>query len=872
MSPPKYPLRFLYWFCKPDLLEEIEGDLNEEFEERIGRLGLKKARWLYAWQVLTFFRPYTIKSLNIPVLNFIPMYSHYGKIAFRNFVRQKLHTTINVLSLAIGIACATLIYLYLQNEWSFDSYHEKADDIYRISRAWYDDNGNIAESSAVQSLPFGITIAEDLPEIQQMARFYESRGYIKQGEVKYEEEFLMADPAALQIFTFKPIYGNLDKALESPNELVLSEKMATKYFGKTNPAGQALQIYYARELHEFTVKAVVENPPENSTVKFDFMLPFEFLLKRDEIQEYNHWGINFLPTYVLLDPNTNMEALNEKLPALRASYFEGKKASRRDSLYTASYYFQPLKDIHFNTEIKGVLSPSINPQYAYILGGIGLAILLLACINFMILAVGRSARRAREIGLRKVVGAKKRQLMAQFLSEAVILSMLGLWLGIAFVGLALPTFNELAEKQLVLEQLLQLDAILILVGVTVLSGLIAGSYPAFLLSNFRTVSSLRNQYKLGGTNLFTRILVSMQFSMSIVLIIGTLVMTHQIQYLNNKSLGFDEEELMVVHRQGAVDAETFYQTYKDRLTQNPRVVNLSATTPVFTKGIISSNFQYNGGEIPYNIIFVDANYIKTMGMKMAMGRDFNPELASDSTQNIIINEAFADALGIEDIIGKRIKGLENADYVDPVVVGVVQNFHFSSLREEVSPVWLAMNDYSFNHLLIRIQTGEVRTTISEIENIWNEMAQDVPFKYSFMDEDLASQYESEERWRKVVNAAAVLAIFISCMGLFGLVALSVAGRTKEIGIRKVLGASLGQLSLTLSKEFSVLILIAFVIAIPIGWYLSTEWLQNFAYRIAVSPALFMLAGLMILGIFLLTMSYHIIKAGRANPIDALRHE
>jgi len=875
IQPPKIARAFLHWYCNEELVEEIEGDINEEFNQKVKSSGIRKASWHYIKQVIQFFRPFTLKKekTNYTHINYIIMFGNYFKISLRNIANQKLFAFINILSLAIGLCCSILIYLFIQDEYSFDKMHEKGANIYRINKVSYNQSGDKVMVSPAQPMPFGRQIKQDLIEFEKSTRLEQRQGYIIDDNNFFSETFLFAEPEIFEIFSFNYLAGNKRAALNDKYSVVLSRDRALKYFGKTDAIGEEITIFYGGKNHLFTVSGVVEDIPRNSTVRFEVLLPFEFLASETSASNYrDYWRMAFLVVYTWIPEDVDLDQLRQKLPGIREQHYLEAKDPYSNSDHILSYELQPLWDVHFNQENGGVLTLSSNPKYSYILGAIAVSILIIGCFNFMLLSIGNSAKRSREIGLRKVIGGTRRQVVWQFLSEAILMSFIGFMLAILFTYLLIPIFNDLAGKSLEFANVFYPETIIGLLAITFLTGILAGSYPAFVISGIKITYSLQNKFKLGGSNYFTKSLITVQFILSIWLIIGALVMKSQIHFLNSKHLGFNKEHLLIIQRNN-VPINKFYNHYKIRLVDNPRIVNISGTNPAFTHGGFSSDFEYKNETIPYNIFFVDANYIKTLEMKITSGRDFISGLSSDSTESIIVNEAFVKALGWDDPIGKPVLGLENAGYENPTIIGVVEDFNFRSLEYEVGPIWLALDsEDSFNELLIRINPDNISQTISELDAIWKEIASDIPFEYSFSDQDMTALYESEERWSSIVNYSSVLAVVVACLGLFGLMTLTTASMKKEISIRKVLGASLYNIVHILSRGYVSLILLAILFSIPASIIIMEKWLANFAYRIDLTWQYFFFASAIIVLIVMVTISYESLKSAFSNPVRGLRNE
>jgi len=804
------------------------------------------------------------------------MLKNYLKIAFRNLRKQKVYAFINVVGLAVGIAFCALIFLYVRDELTFDRFHEKADRIVRVTLQEKAPDGSVESEWTWQPMPLAAALQADLPEVEHTVRLFDQPHFIRYGDKTFEESTVFADPAIFDVFSFPLRRGDPATALSDLNSIVLSDQAARKYFGDEDPMGRTMSIRLGDAYQDVVVTGIVEAIPHSASVRFDYLLPFaklsdayEWIRSRTE-----RWNASSFYVYALLRDNTTRADVQAKMPAFRAKYYPDEETRMRDEgRWTGegaprAYRLQPLAEIHLNPAVIGGLTPASDPLYSYILAGIALAILLIACINFTTLAIGRSASRAREIGVRKVVGAYRRHLMLQFWGEALLMSVLGLCAGIALAELALPTFNALAAKQLRLDYYDDGSTLAALVGLMLLTGLVAGSYPALVLSGTRPIDTLKNKLRLGGSNLLTRSLVVVQFALSVFLIVGTLVMIQQLDYIQAKNLGFDQEHVVVIPTQ-QMPGEVLTARFRTELGNRADVVGLTGMSNAFTKGYSVEGWDYKGEEKRAYTYRVTSNFIDVMGINLVAGRTFDPNLPTDSTQAVLVNEALVRDFGWTDPVGQVLEGF----YASPTVVGVIEDVNFASLHEAVEPMVLTMDpDWGLGHLLVRVAPGDVSATLGLLAATWQRIAPDVPFQYSFLDEDLNRLYQSEQRWSRIVGYAAGFAILIACLGLFGLAALTVTGRTKEIGIRKVLGASVRSVTLLLSKDFARLVVIGLVVAAPVAYFVMNRWLDGFAYRIEMSGWTFLIAGLTALGIALFTVSYQAVKAALADPVESLRYE
>lgn len=848
----------------------------EEFSERSERIGAFRARLIYWLQVLSFFRPFAIKKMKVPnIENSIAMIRHYLKIAFRNFSRQKLAVTINIFSLTMGAGCAILIFLFIQNEWSFDQFHENKDQLYRINRGVFEGNGLLVDGLEGHPMPMAKAIKDAYPEILSTCRVFDVEDYVKHGNQLSEEQQYFVDSNFFEMFSFPFLAGDPTTALDDQNKVVITNRLARELFGKNNPMGETIEVFYENAFHPLQVSGVIEDLPPNSTLQFDVAVSFDFADNFGFTKKYkDSWSISFVRTFAMLQNGTDIEVLQQKTVEFCDQYFP-RRTGIHQQYGEDSYYaevFQPIQEIHFDALVESGLHEGGVRSHSFILGGIAWIILLIGCINFTILAIGRSASRVKEIGVRKVVGAGTNQLRYQFLGESLLMSFLGMVLGVLLAQALIEPFSELSNRQLSMMALLRPQSILFLLACTLLTGLLAGIYPALLLSGFKPVKMMSSRLKLGGGNVFTRSLVTLQFVLSTVLVLVTLVMADQLRFMKNRDLGFEKEALVVVQRQGQ-DRETFFKSFKNELSDNPNVEAITATSPAITHGAFRSNFEYEGKNIDYYITFIDTEYLNTMGIELLAGRNFRSGSSMDSTQHILINQAFAEALGWEEAIGKKVKGLDNAGLNEPIVIGLTDDFHFQSLEHAVAPMWFVLSDESsMNDLVVKVHPSNVSQVIKEMENIWKGLATEYPFTYSFLDEDMADLYAAEERWSRIISLSGIFAVVIAFLGMYGLIALSLAGRAKEMSLRKVLGASLDKLVITLTGPFARMVILAILIALPVAWYLSSRWLENYAYHVPFKPLNVLFAFLIIWILFVLAISYHIWRSARINPIEFLRAE
>ncbi len=809
------------------------------------------------------------------------MIKNYFKIAFRNLWKNKGFTAINITGLAIGLSCFILIALYVVDELSYDKYNKDADRIYRVD-ADIKFGGNELKL-AVNSDPMGATLKRDYPQVEEYTRIYASEGdkLVRKGnEYISEQHIVYVDSTFFNIFTLPAISGNTKTALDEPNTVVISETAAKKYFGTTDVLGKAIEI----SKKPFKINAVIENMPHNSHFHFDFLMS----MKNVEYQFGNYLSHNF-QTYIRLKKGTDYHAFEKNFPQLVTKYIlpqakQFMNITSMDDFYKAGnqlqYLLTPLTKIHLYSARFPELEANGNIQYVYIFTVVALFILLIACINFINLSTARSASRAKEVGIRKVLGTVKKNLIAQFLAESSLMAVLSLILAIAIAYAALPLFNGIASKSLTIGSIFSPRVLPFLIALPFVVGIIAGSYPAFFLSKFKPVSVLKGKINTGFKKSYLRSgLVMLQFFVSIFLIVGTVVVYRQIHFIQTTNLGFNKDQVLIINGGGALAGND--ESFKNEVLKLPGVntATMSGFLPVSSSSRSDNSYSREATMDSKNALsmqswVVDYDYVKTMGMQIIKGRNFSKEFGADSTA-IILNETAAKVLGYDDPIGKKIysnfQDQNGSRLVSYDIIGIVKNFHYESLRQNIFPLGLRLG-HDNSLISFKVNTSNIQPLVKQVEGKWKAMAPGMPFSYRFLDDSFNNMYQSEQRVGKVAITFAVLAILIACLGLFGLVTYMSEQRTKEIGVRKVLGASVTNLVTMLSSDFLKLVGIAALIAFPVSWWAMHAWLQDFAFRIQIDWWIFLAAGLIALLIALLTVSVQAIKAALANPVKSLRTE
>ena len=805
------------------------------------------------------------------------MLQNYLKIALRNFWRHKFISLINLIGLSLGITVAILAFLFIQDEFRTDRFHQNADHIYQVIVEEKNlDNGEI-DITEVQPYPLASSLYEDLPEVSSFVRFKGDDYYIKTADQAIKQAIVFADSTLFQVFDFPLVQGNPKLALTDATSVAISQTKAQQLFGNENAVGQRLEVRLDDTYEDFQITAVFEDIPSYSTIQAEIILPMHLSIAKAIIpplrsEKYDPWDVSAFKTFVLLQPSTTPSLLADKLADLRntyhpdeAEYFiEEKKQSGND--LSRSYLLRPLPEVYFTSNYLVSGEKGSKPIYSYILASIAGGILLMACFNYLTLSIGRASRRTREIGIRKVVGARRRQLAYQFTSEAVILSILSLGLALLLVFLLLPLFNRLADKLLTFVTLIQPLTFTAIIGITLVTGLLSGIYPALYLSAIPTLDAFLKKFTLGKVNLFTQTLVTFQFCLPVIFLVATLVMIYQLNFMRSQDLGFDDEHVLVIEN-NAANSHQAWEQFQNHITTRNDVISTAVTESAFTKPGHTFFFRDDQEQDrPVRVYSVSTTFLETQGLRLKQGRWFNPELSSDSTEAIIVNEQFTRTFGWNDPIGKKIEG----DYI----IGVVEDFHIESLASAISPVafYLIKDRHDKSFILLKLASNNLSKTLADLSELWQNEISDSPFLYSFMNEDFNALYQHEERWKQIMQWVAIITIVISALGLIGLTALAAAGREKEVSIRKVLGASVSSILLLLSRDFLRLVIIALVIAIPVANYLITEWLAGFAYRVEIQWWLFVIPALLILLVAILSVSQQTFKAATRNPVDSLRYE
>lgn len=879
MQPPKLPHRFFRWFCHPKLLKHIEGDLLELYHDRRQASGKRRADLDFVTDVILLFRPGIIRPREIREnLNRIDMFGSYVKIGWRNSVKNKGLFAINVTGLALGIATCLLIMLYVADEISFDRYNINAGRIARIVLKGKV-NGEIIKE-AVTAAPVAAALTDEFPEVENATRLrrYGSPKITYNNTTFRNNNLAFVDPDFFQVFTLPFVKGDPDKALVEPNTIVITEDEARKIFGNEDPINKLLD--FKESGAQYKVTGVIRNIPANSHFHFDLFASMEGLAHAKE----NNWMESNYFTYVLFSASTDFSVFERKLPDIIKKYM-GPQVEQMGMTFEKftengneiGLFVQPLTDIHLFSDFDGQseLEAGGDIKSVYIFSAVALFMLLIACVNFMNLSTATATRRNKEVGVKKVLGSRARQLVYQFLTESFMATMIAVALAIAFVLVALPVFNELSGKALAPDYLLRPGTLGSMFLLTVVISLLAGSYPAFFLSSLKPVAALKNKISGGrGAKGIRSGLVVFQFVISAGLILAIIIVTQQMGYIHNKQIGYDRSQLLVLRDLALLGANE--NAFRNQVAADPRVerVTMSAFLPAgptdnYMTGVYPGNrFE----EVRRTIVYhVDAQYIPTMGMKMVAGRNFSETPLHDS-RNVIINETAAEIFGLSsNPVGQTLTtNLEGGKKEQLTVIGIVKDFHFRSLRETIAPLMMVNNPHG--GLIIKTKTKEMAGLIAALNERWNAYRPEEPLSYAPLDELYNETYVAEEKMGSILRIFGALTIFVACLGLFGLVTFTAEQRVKEVGVRKVLGANVMQIVSLLSRDLIVLVVISFIVAFPLGYYLMNMWLQDFVYKVEVHWWVFMLAGAMTMVIAFFTMSFTTVKAALANPAESLRTE
>lgn len=876
-KPPKAARWLLAAVANYDEKKAILGDLQEEYAEMAEKKGIVRAK-LWYWILVLISLPSFFRQI---YYGSISMFKNYFRVSLRVLKRNKGFTFINIIGLSLGLTAAILIGIYLRHEMSFDHHHEYADRIFRVCAQF----GSPPRNGAYTVPPMAEAMMEELPEVEQAVRMsLWPRNYLVKNKDKafLEKGLIFADGNIFEVFTIPFIYGNPERALIDPNTLVLSQKSAHKYFGNQNPIGKTLRFDDIKK--DFLITGVVENCPAASHFQYEMIGSLTSLQSSRD----TGWGGHTYFTYLLLREGIQLEQLNAKLPDFVKKHWgayvmaeSGKtwEELQRDKQRHYTYVLEPLLDIHLNSIVFDYLSIKGNRRTLFLFSTTAVLILVIACINFMNLATARFSHRTKEVSVRKVLGSNRRQLMLQFLGESGQLAVLSLVLSVILIHLILPIFSRLAERDLSFSLFQDLNFLALMIALALIVGFISGSYPAVFLSALPPIRILKSGTgkKKRGPVFLRRTLVTFQFAATFAVLFGTLVISSQLNFLQNRDLGFDKEHILVIHRAYQIGNQA--DSFKQELLKNPEIMTISDTDTLPGRHYDDNGHKVEGRSAAdeYSIftMYADHKLNELLDLKIVEGRYFSPEIASDWEEAVVINETAVRELQLKNPIGtrflKEFRDAKPGEYV--TVIGVVKDFNFQSLHNHIQPMIirpLSPREWAFTSL--KIKSSDLPATLGKIEQSWKKISGGQPFEYSFLDEDFNDLYHKEKRSGQILAVFGVTAITIACLGLFGLVSYLAERKTKEIGIRKVLGAGIIRIMFLLSREVVILVGISAVLISPLAYYFMYNWLQNFAFRTSITPVMFLMTFIFLMGIAILSVSYRSLKAAAANPADILKHE
>jgi putative ABC transport system permease protein len=794
------------------------------------------------------------------------MFRNYLKSAWRNLLHNKIYALINILGLSLGLACVTMIMLYVKDELSFDRFHKNGNSIYRIFSEASGPDGNMRRMGITGGIQ-GPLFTQKIPEIREFVRVQGGYGNLKKGNEIIQPVILKADSNFFSVFSFPLLSGNPKTALLQPNSIVITEDAAKKYFGSTEVMGKTIELKTNEVFEPYKITGIAGRCPQNSSLQFEVMLPLK--ISPDLESGQGAWSNFFLNTYVWLNPGASVSKVEAKMSSIFVQEnpeMIKKMEELTHGKLSGGYRLQPLFNIHLNNDMdRSDITAASNSIYSYILSAIAVFILIIACINFVNLTIARSMKRAKEIGIRKVMGSSRKQLIFQFLGESSGLCLIAFAGSLIFVELFLPVFNRLSNKALELSYLLDLRLLIGFISLFLITALLSGFYPALVLSNYNPVHNLYKKLNLSGKNYLQKSLVILQFAISSFLITATLFIFFQFTFLTTEKLGYDDSNLVELTKTSLKRNEA--KLLKQELLKNPGIAAVS---------LKDNGYSFNGAKLngDSTIGFANANidesFLPMLKIPILHGRNFSTDFVSDSTASAIVNEQFVKTAGWKNPIGEKISFSEKEQYR---VVGVVRDYHYQPLNQKIDPEVFTMGSKQNSWTVYaRIKPSNETMVLHFIENTFKKLFPDRAFSFVFTDQENLKNYESEARWKQTMLFGALLTIFISCIGLFGLSVLSAEKRTKEIGIRKILGASVREVVLILSGDFLILVVISLVISIPVAWAAVRQWLDNYPYRIQISWVMFLIPGLVVIIIALATISFQAINAALANPVKSLRND
>ncbi|MEQ9402059.1 MAG: ABC transporter permease [Cyclobacteriaceae bacterium] len=882
IRPPFWPLKLLNRLCPTRLSEAIAGDLLEQFESDLEQFGKSKSRRRFIWNSLRFMHPSILFRNKIKMkAPFSPIAKSHIKVAFRSILKHRFYSSINILGLSFSIAFVFLSWLFIQNESSYDGFHENAANIYRTyTYNVVPETGEVVDGShdGITPVPLGPALKEEVPSVTHASRFGSSTGTVILNNTPYEELICMVDQDFLEMFSFSVTNGSTFNILNNQNAILLSSEKAKKYFGTNEPLGQELEITLSDSTRTFVVAGIVENHDNKSSIKFDILVPFQTMGMAASETHMTSYNVSFVENWIMLDrpARSNISEVLTSIINTRTGNDDG------DWIVDV----QPLSQVHFDTKITGYASYT-NPQKLWSMGALVILVLVIAIINFIALTTGHSFNRVKEMGLRKTLGTFKSALRFQLIAESFVFTLISGLLGVVIAWFMLPAFNQLIEATI--PGAFSATNIGFIVVLTLIPGIICGLSQSALLVKIKPIEALK------GTNIlsskeswFNQGLIVLQFSISILLIIGTIAIRSQMNYIQQRDLGFDEERLIEISTQSPEnlqEAQLLFQRFKAEVLQNPSISEVSASMNSFQEPWTQFAFAQTDGEdekLYFNL--VDRNYVEAMQIELVQGEKFSS--GDGAATSILVNEELVRHFEWDNPLDQQLPG-RNFD-TPHKIIGVVKDFHFSSLHNEIEPVILAINPGTVTsgatglstyvwppnlyQLVVRIGPGDIRESMAFLESTWKEVNGAKPFTFKFIDDSLAESYAEETKWQQLIDVASAFAIIIAWMGLLGLMRISVQKRLKEIGIRKVLGSSVFGVTFSLSKRFLILVGIANLIAWPVAWLGVSQWLESFSYRIDMSILILLAGGLAVALVAVFSVGFQARRAASVNPVECLRNE
>ncbi|MFC1555886.1 ABC transporter permease [candidate division KSB1 bacterium] len=859
--------------------ETMLGDLDEGFQLHAQEKGKLRAKLWYLIQLVLVL----LSSLYNSFYWGWPMIKNNLKIMYRNIQRNRVFSIINIFGLSVGFMCTILLYLFISDELSYDKFHKKLDSIYRLTSIFHNPDGSMRNISATVVLPHGPAMKEYFPEVKECVRIQSREFTFKYEKILENISVLNADEAFFEVFSFPLISGSPSTVLSQLNSVVFSAETAKQYFGNEDPTGKIITLIQSDYSQDFIVTGIAEETPPNSTISFNMVINFEcqkLFGRRNALQQWWSWSSS-MQTFIEIENGKSEQTVLDRYPGFAETYYSAaferfknnqfSPFSETDStIAPMSFGLQRMQDMHLDRRASG----SADLNSILILGGIALLILAVASINFVTLSIGNSTRRSTEVGIRKAVGADRKNLVRQFIMESICLTGIASLIGIIMAAILLPTFNTFSQKSLQITSIFSLFNVFVLATIVIIAGVIVGCYPALVMAAFRPAEILKGKVKLERNRFFTKSLITFQFVSAVFLLISTYFMGEQIKYMINIDHGFNKENVIIIntYNRPVNITDRLNKKIIERLSGQSGIINLCGTSTTFDRNNNTDIFIYDENQYDYSKLRIDYNYFKTLDIGFKEGRDFRPEMASDRNA-VIVNETLVKKLGLTEPIGKELEVYYGGNASNASIIGVVEDSHVQKLDTIILPaIYFIEQTIGLKFIIVKTASNQLSDVLSVIKTVWNDVDPERPLQYSFLDDDIQNEYLEEKRWSSIVRFSSLLSIFIACMGMFGLSLITVTNRFKEIGIRKVHGASVCGIIALLSRDTLKWAVIANVIAWPAGYFAMAYWLQNFAYKIDISLSMFIPPAVITLAVVFFSTLYYTLKAAYANPVKILRYE